>query len=205
VHPLLMPFTSGVQLSGDLQADMVELLTYHSRARTAGHCTRVAAEARRLADQYGGDQKSAEIAGWLHDISAIIPSDQRVILARQLKIDVLPEEVAAPMILHQKLAAVIAREVMGVTDESVLSAIACHTTLKANASSLDKIVFVADKIAWDGVGDPPYLEAILAAAKQSLDRAVWCYLDYLWRRRDTIPALHPLFVEAHQQFSQAYG
>ena len=86
-----MPFTQGVQLSGDLRADMVELLTHHGHAKTAGHCTRVAAEARRLATQYGQDQNSAEMAGWLHAISAMIPLDQRVALAEQLNIDVLPE------------------------------------------------------------------------------------------------------------------
>ncbi len=199
MHPSFVRFTQGVQFSGDVQADMTALLTHHGYAKTAGHCMNVAAEAKRLASRFGQDESQAEIAGWLHDISAIIPLDQRVSLTQQLGLEVLPEEAAVPMLLHQKLSACLARDVFGLADESTLSAIGCHTTLRADASPLDKIVFVADKIAWDGEGDPPYFEAIVAAAARSLDAAAWCYLDYLWQRRATLPAAHPWFVAAHRQ------
>ena len=82
------------------------------------------------------------------------------------------QEKQFPMILHQKLSVVIAREIFHVTDPQVLSSIGCHTTLKAGASRLDKVVFLADKIAWDQDGDPAYLHEMRAALDQSLDAAV---------------------------------
>jgi len=109
------------------------------------------------------------------------------------------------MILHQKLSAVMAREIFGIGDAAVLSAIGCHTTLKASASTLDKVVFVADKIAWDQPGKPPYLDGILGALDQSLHQAALRYLDYLWQRRQTLPAVHPWFVAAHRQVTTPAG
>jgi HD superfamily phosphohydrolase YqeK len=110
-----------------------------------------------------------------------------------------------PMILHQKLSVVIASDIFGVTDEAVLSAIGCHTTLKANASPLDKVVFIADKIAWDQPYTAPFLEGVLASLEQSLDQAVLHYLHYLWQQRDTIPVIHPWFVAAYEQLKGLEG
>jgi predicted HD superfamily hydrolase involved in NAD metabolism len=162
---------------------------------------RVAAEAQRLAHQWGEDIASAEIAGFLHDISAIVPSEQRIALAEALHLDILPEERILPMIIHQKLSAVIARELFAIHSPAILDAIGCHTTLKANASFLDKIVFVADKLKWDQQGDPPYLAALAAAAERSLDAAALCYLEYLWQRRASLAVLHPWAIDAYRQLS----
>jgi predicted HD superfamily hydrolase involved in NAD metabolism len=177
------------------------LLIHHGRAVTAAHSLRVAAEAKRLAQQWGEDAASAEIAGWLHDISAIVPTNQRLGLAEVLQIDILPEERMYPMIIHQKLSAVIAHEVFGINNPAIISAVGCHTTLKADASRLDKIVFIADKIKWDQAGIPPYFDAMAAAAKRSLDEAALVYLEFLWQRRATLPVLHPWVEAAYRQLS----
>lgn len=92
---------------------------------------------------------------------------------------VLPEEEVFPMLLHQGLSAIMARRWFGMEDALVLSAIGTHTTLRAGASRLDKIVFVADKIAWDQPGPPPYLTGIKVALERSLDEAALFYLEYL--------------------------
>ncbi|EJW16375.1 hydrolase (HAD superfamily) [Paenibacillus alvei DSM 29] len=64
------------------------------------------------------------------------------------------------MIIHQKLSKVMARDIFGITDNEVLDAVGCHTTLRANATQLDLVLFVADKIAWDQQGTPPYLKEL---------------------------------------------
>jgi len=188
-----------IQLTGDVRSDATTFLIHHGHSKTADHCARVAAEAKRLAARFGEDERLAETAGYLHDISAVFPVEQRAQIARQLGLDILPEEAAAPMILHQKISAVLAREILRVSNKAVLSAIECHSTLKAGASGLDKVVFIADKIKWDQPDDPPYLESVLQALEQSLDQAVLEYLHYLWQRRDTMPVVHPWFVEAYEQ------
>jgi predicted HD superfamily hydrolase involved in NAD metabolism len=201
MHPQLNAFITDIPFTGDLQRNSQALLFHHGRTATAEHSLRVAAKAKLLTLRWNADPAKAEIAGWLHDISAIVPSNRQLGLAESLEIDILPEERTYPLLLHQKLSAVIASEVFSVTDPHILSAIECHTTLKAKASALDKIVFVADKLQWDRPGDPPYLEALQSALEHSLDAAALCYLDYLWQQRATLPALHPWMVEAYQELS----
>lgn len=182
--------------TGNVRKDATNFLVQYGHAVTAGHCSSVANKAREIAKQFSADETKSEMAAWLHDISAVIPNDERILLARENGIKVLPEEEKLPMIIHQKLSRLIAREVFDVEDQEILSAIECHTTLKANASSLDKVVFVADKIAWDQEGKPPYIIQILQALEHSLDAAALVYLDYLWQQKETLPVLHPWVVEA---------
>jgi predicted HD superfamily hydrolase involved in NAD metabolism len=201
LHLVLAAYIGDVSLTGDVPADAARLLRDRGRAETADHSQRVAAAAQRLARRWGEDEASAEVAGWLHDISAIVPREHRLQMTETLGVEVIAEERIAPVLVHQKLSAVIAQEIFAVIDRSVLSAIGCHTTLKADGSALDKIVFVADKMAWDQPGTPPYLTAMASAADRSLDLAAYCYLDDLWQRRETLPVMHPWALEAYRQLS----
>ena len=158
--------------------------------------------AQRLARRWGVDDRSAEVAGWLHDISAIVPWNDQLHMAETLGLEVLVEERQAPVLVHQKLSAAISKEVLAIVDGPVLEAIGCHTTLRADSSLLDKVVFVADKIAWDQTGDPPYLAAVVSAVDQSLDRAAYCYLDYLRRKHK---AMHPWAAQAYRQLAARVG
>ena len=83
-------------------------------------------------------------------------------------------------------------------DCQVLSAVGCHTTLKAKPTLLDKVVFLADKIAWDQDGNPAYLSKIIEAMDKSLDTAVLEYLNYLWKRRSQLKVIHPWLVESRE-------
>ncbi len=206
---LFATLATNFQPSGHLRRDMALFLQLHHCTETAGHCAQVAAEARRLALRFGADAPKAEAAGLMHDISIVIPNEERIAAAHLLGVEVLPEEAHFPMIIHQKLSVVLARELFGVTDAATLSAIGCHTTLKANATLLDKIVFIADKIKWDQAGTPPYLADLLPALARSLDQGVFVYLDYLWQQRATLRVVHPWLVaahaELHKELSNATG
>lgn len=193
---------SELSFSSKISEDVPKFLNHHNFPKIAEHSHDVAMKARELAQQFGADVDKAEIAGYLHDVSAVFPSAERATIARELGVEVLPEEDIFPMIIHQKLSLVLARELFGVTDAEILSAIACHTTLKANASLLDKIVFVADKIAWDQPGTPPYLDDLLEGLEKSIDHASFVYLDHLWQMRDTLKVLHPWAADAHAQLKE---
>lgn len=201
MHPILAHLMVDMDLTGNLRADMVAFLNQHGLPETAGHCSSVGSEARRLALHFGENVAQAEIAGWFHDISAVFPTEARATIAQQLGLEVLAEEVQFPMIVHQKLSAIIAQHCFGIDDSAILSAIGCHTTLKAQPSRLDKVVFVADKIAWDQPGKPPYLVDILAGVDQSLDEATLVYLRYLWSKRAELKVVHPWFVAAYQELN----
>lgn len=198
----LETFRRGFQATGDVPSDAVRFLHAHGDTFTARHVAQVAAKAGELAERFGVDQERAAQAGFLHDISAVIPNEARIGVALAHGLEVLPEEKKLPMIVHQKLSALMARELFGVTDEGVLSAIGCHTTLKKDASRLDTVVFVADKIAWDQEGVPPYLAALEAALERSLDAGALVYLEFLWQQRERLPVLHPWVAGAYRHLSQ---
>ena len=148
---LIAPLREGWVQTGDIRHDVPTFLTAHGLPETAAHVGNVAKVAKQLAARFGEDaaQTGAETAAWLHDISVVFPNETRIMAAESFGLTVLPEERAYPMIVHQQLSAVLARELFHVRDPTTLSAIACHTTLKAGATRLDTIVFIADKIAWD--------------------------------------------------------
>ncbi len=195
----------GLVLTGNLAEDAVHFLSYHSMEGTAAHCLVVGKEAEGLAARFGADVRQAAVAGWLHDVSAVVPSARRLALAGKWGLEVLPEEATCPMILHQKLSAVMAQRFFGVDHVATLQAIRCHTTLRRDAALLDKIVFLADKISWDQPGEPPYLPDLVAALERSLDAAVCVYLGYLWERRGSLPILHPWLAAAYWQLCAEEG
>jgi predicted HD superfamily hydrolase involved in NAD metabolism len=190
---------TGVPLTRSIPHDATVFLSHHQALHTVGHSARVAAAARELAQHCGVNPAAAETAGWLHDISTVIPNENRIAYAEAWGIPVLPEERQVPLIIHQKLSAYLAEHRFCVTDRSILSAISCHTTLRAGASLLDKIVFIADKVKWDGAGDPPYAAGLQAALDGSVDGAARWFLSYLWERRSTLLVLHPWLEAAYRE------
>ena len=124
------------------------------------HTLNVKKMAVKLAKIYGEDEERAALAALLHDSAKEISKDE------------------AP-VWHGVCAAILARTQWGVTDEAVLSAIACHTAGKPGMTRLDKILYLADMTSaerdWPGVEKLRKLEkknldaAMLAALKQTND------------------------------------
>lgn len=198
-HEILREVSRNFEITGLFPKDVGDFFNLHGHQRTARHSGIVALEAKKIALRFDENQEAAFKAGWLHDISAIFPNEQRITVAEALGIKPLHEEKVFPLIIHQRISQVMAQEIFGVTDQVVLSAIGCHTTLKKNASRLDKVVFVADKIRWDKDGDPPYLQELISALDVSLDDAAFYYLEFLWNKRGQLKTIHPWLVEAYQQ------
>lgn len=200
-HEILKQVSKDFEKSNQIQKDVVTFLGLHGFAETARHSASVAVEAKRLALRFGEDQEAAATAAWLHDVSAIFPNEKRIVIAKGLDIIPLPEEETFPLIIHQRISKVMAEEIFGVTDNVILNAIGCHTTLKKDATRLDKILFVGDKIKWDQGGEPPYLEQILQSSEVSLDAAVLSYLEFMWNKKDKLVVVHPWLKEAYEQLS----
>jgi predicted HD superfamily hydrolase involved in NAD metabolism len=196
MHILLAELSAALSFTGNIAVDVPAFLKAHGMEQTSRHCAEVAALSLELAQHFGVDGTLASKAGWLHDVSAVIPNSERIRFARELGLEILPEEVKLPMILHQKLSRVLALEIFHIQHPHILDAVECHTTLKKGARSLDKVVFIADKLAWDQPGTPPYADALRQALKKDLDAAVRLYLTYLWDQRESLPVVHPWLVEA---------
>ncbi|HDR5278472.1 TPA: bis(5'-nucleosyl)-tetraphosphatase (symmetrical) YqeK, partial [Bacillus thuringiensis] len=164
---------------------------------TYKHSIRVANEAKKIAEKFHVDKEKAAIAGYLHDISGIFPNEERIAVAEEFGVEIEGAERKFPMIIHQKLSRVIAKEIFKVEDEDVLDAICCHTTLRKHPTKMDLVLFVADKIEWDQKGTPPYLIEIKKGLEKSLEKAAFVYISYLWERKDTLKVIHPWLEEAY--------
>ena len=204
-HSLILALCQGWRPVGILATDVTAFLIQHGCPNTAHHCAAVAVEAARIATLFGVDSHLAAQAGRLHDVSAVWPAAQRLSVAQALGLDILPEERDLPMILHQKLSAILAEQVFDVRDEAVLSAVSCHTTLKAEASLLDQVVFVADKLAWDQPAEGPFQPALRAALGVSLQAACRVYLGYLWEQRSRMEVIHPWTAAAWAEYGISPG
>lgn len=141
--------------------------TYHC-IHTKEHSLKVANESLNLAHRFGVDPQKCYQAALLHDISAVISHNQMMEIALQNAWTIDPSEKKYPFLLHQRVSALFAQNIFQIEDKEALSAITCHTTLKAHPSQIDLVVFLADKIQWDQPGLPPYLEVIEEGMQMSL-------------------------------------
>lgn len=183
--------------TGKIENDIKDFLLKYNQEFTYKHSIRVANEARKIAEMFYEDEEKAAIAGYLHDISAIFPNEVRIVVSEEFGIEILEEERKFPMIIHQKLSRVIAKEIFKVNDEETLNAISCHTTLRKHATKMDLVLFVADKIEWDQNGTPPFLVEVKNGLEKSLEHAAFAYISYLWERKDTLKVIHPWLEEAY--------
>ena len=174
--------------TGNIKSDVRSLLYISDKAKTFDHSQQVAKMNAKIAKQYGLDQDICEISGYLHDISAVISPSHMMEYAIQNNWEIDEAEHKYPMLLHQRISQVIAKEDFGVTDPRILSAVGHHTTLKANPSAYDMALFVADKLAWDQDGTPPFYTNVSNALEQSLELASLVYMRYMMENN---MILHP--------------
>jgi predicted HD superfamily hydrolase involved in NAD metabolism len=204
LDPILKPLTANLTFSGSIPLDAAAFLIHHNCPRTAEHSRQVAETAAALAEKFGLDPVLAAQAGWLHDTSAVFPNRERLAVAQQLNLEILPEEARLPLLLHQKISVEIARQIFDIDDPAVLGAIGCHTTLRASPTRLDLLLFVADKLAWDQNGQPPYTGALQEALSRSLEEAAWIYQEYLLNS-GKLEVVHPWMQTSNQELKTKIG
>ena len=182
-----------------LKNEIKQYLVSKNCEKTYYHCMEVGEYAYQLGEKYLTSPEKVCIAGYLHDISAVYPNNQRISVAQKYGIELNETEMAFPMIIHQKISKSIAKMDFGIEDNEILSAIECHTTLKKNYSDIDLVLFVADKIKWDQEGKPPYLDGLLQALNCSLENAAYFYIDYILKH--DIKVVHPWLWDAYNQLN----
>ncbi|HAP5861292.1 TPA: HD domain-containing protein [Enterococcus faecalis] len=180
-----------------LKNEIKQYLVSKNCEKTYYHCMEVGEYAYQLGEKYLTSPEKVSIAGYLHDISAVYPNNQRINVAQKYGIELNEAEMAFPMIIHQKISKSIAKMDFGIEDNEILSAIECHTTLKKNYSDIDLVLFVADKIKWGQEGKPPYLDGLLQALNCSLENAAYFYIDYILKH--DIKVVHPWLWDAYNQ------
>jgi len=166
------------EFSGDIKSDVQNLLCLNNKYKIFEHVKAVADANIKIAEQYGLDSNICELCSYLHDICAVMPYDDMMTYAVDNNWHIYESEKKYPVLLHQRISKAIAEQDFNITDARILSAIECHTTLKANPSDYDMALFVADKLAWDQ-GVPPFYDIVKESLKKSLEAASLAYMDYI--------------------------
>ena len=139
------------------------------QAKRVRHIRGTEEEAVRLARRWGADETAARRAGILHDCTKYLTGEEHIAICEQYGVALDDLERAAPKLLHSKTGACMARHLFGESDE-VYQAIFWHTTAKADMTTLEKILYVADYMEpnrdFDGV------ERLRRLAYQDLDKAL---------------------------------
>ena len=145
------------------------MLTYHRFTHTLG----VADTAQRLATNCGVDPLRARLAGLLHDCAKSMPLEEmREMVVNNLD-DLDVEELETRAILHAPAGMVMARDVFGVRDPSILSAIRKHTVGDGEMSPMDALIYVSDFIE-PGREPFPGLEKARKLAEKDIYKAMVC-------------------------------
>lgn len=125
-----------------------------------------------LAMRYGADLEKAELAGLCHDCAKHFGKTELLMECKKAGIPLSQELMENPQVLHSLYGPIYAKQLFGIEDSEVLSAIFHHTLGRANMSLLEKIVFTADYIEvrrWKA----PRLPELRRLAFMDLDRAVF--------------------------------
>lgn len=137
------------------------------------HSLSVAETAKEMAKEYGLDETKAELAGLLHDCAKEVPYDEMKKIIKENNLIIDEDEIKARKVLHAPLSAYFAKKLFGITDEEILSAIRFHTIGKINMTTMEKIIYLADKIE-PKTRIEPYFEELRQELKNtdSLDKTI---------------------------------
>lgn len=185
-------------LSGDIQTDIKNILSINGKYNTYVHVSNVAEKNALISKRYGLDRDKCVIGGLLHDISAIIKPTDMLKYAYENNFEICEAEKKYPFLLHQRISKICAVEYFNIFDEDILSAIECHTTLKKDASKYEMSLFIADKLAWDKEGTPPFYEDVDKALDISLESACYKYMKFMVDN-DMVLCPHDNWIAAYEQ------
>ena len=164
------------------------------REKRVKHIRGTEEEAVRLARRWGADETYARRAGILHDCTKYLELEDQLSLCRQYGVQLDELEQVAVKLLHSKTGACIARAVFGEPDE-VFWAIYWHTTAKADMTTLEKILYVADYM--EPNRDFEGVERLRELAYQDLDKALLLGVE------TTIQEMKDRKLPVHQNTLQA--
>ncbi|MDD3237866.1 MAG: bis(5'-nucleosyl)-tetraphosphatase (symmetrical) YqeK [Candidatus Gastranaerophilales bacterium] len=112
-----------------------------------------------LAEKFGKNVEKCKIAALLHDCAKCVPNDDLKELLLNKCSSYEECELINPKTWHAPVSAYYAKEIFGVEDNEILSAIRWHTLGKTDMSNFEMIIFLADKIEHN-TREPEYREPI---------------------------------------------
>ncbi len=157
--------------------DLIQIAIYEnlvrkkvSRSRLI-HSLNVMQYAVHLARIHHYDLMKAATTGILHDVAKTMKITKQYKFAKRIgKLDPINKNIA-----HGPAGAYYISKYLYIKDEEIINALVYHTTSRGNMTTLDKIIYLSDKIEY---GRPfPNLDGIRAAAEVDLDEAMRMCLE----------------------------
>lgn len=165
------------------------------------HSLCVADEAKRLAILYGADAEKAFFAGLLHDITKNATENEQLQMFEEFGIIADSITKKSHKLWHAVTGAAYIKNILGITDEEVLSAVRYHTTAKRGMSLLEKILYLADFTSADR--DYEDVDVMRKKVDVSLDDAMRYALCYTIKElADKQVAIHPDTFEAYNEIME---
>ena len=149
----------------ELEQVVVSLLKPNRVAHVLG-CRDTAMD---LAKRWGVDVTDAGRAGLLHDITKALDGPLQLTLCQEYGIVLGDFSKKYPKTLHALTGSLVAERIFG-ENKAVVDAISSHTTGKANMTTLEKILYVADYM--EPNRDFPGVETLRHLAYTDLDKAL---------------------------------
>lgn len=159
------------------------------------HTIGVMETAIQLAQKYGENVKSAETAAILHDIAKYSDVEwmEKMVVENDLDARLVGW---GSEILHGPVGAWIAEHEFLIQDEDILNAIRFHTTGRANMSTLEKIIFVADMI--EPNRSFPGVDKLRKKANNNLNQAMKaCIRHSIQFLVETKQPIYPVSIECY--------
>ena len=130
--------------------------------------------AARLAKIWGVDPETAARAGLLHDITKALDGPLQLTLCDEYGTILDDFSTKYPKTLHALTGSLVAERIFGESPE-IVAAIRSHTTGKANMTTLEKIIYIADYM--EPNRDFPGVEKLRHLAETDLNAALKCGLE----------------------------
>ena len=146
----------------------------HLKPKRMPHVLGTEATAVKLAHRYGADVEEARVAALLHDCTKKLSLEEQLALCEQYGLALDELQRTALKLQHAITGAAVAREIYGVSD-AVYEAIRWHTTGKADMTTLEKVIYLADYI--EPTRDFPGVEQLRQVVWQDLDRGMLLGLE----------------------------
>lgn len=135
----------------------IELLQSRLNEKRFIHSMNVAKKAREMAEKFRADSEKAYFAGLLHDICKNDSKENMLQIFEEFGIMLDDVQKASFKLWHSIAGAAYIEHKLGITDRELIDSVRYHTTARANATLMDKIIYLADYISderdFDGVDD----------------------------------------------------
>jgi predicted HD superfamily hydrolase involved in NAD metabolism len=126
-----------------------------------------------LAGHYSIDADKLALAGLLHDCGKIYNSGELISRAEDFDIPITEVILDAPVdVLHGLIGASVAKELFGIDDNEILTAIKYHTFGANEMTLFTKLIFVANKVNPTVTDYTSEINEIKSTLFKDIDRAV---------------------------------